>query len=125
MDKKTFNKSTAQLEAALDKDSLNSLGLEVCFAQRLRVITPFRLVLALISTMASSKVDSIADLLRGFNFLTETSTAYKAFYNRLAQPGFPLLMKEVFAHLIKQLAVETLTWDEKGPLGQFRRHYHS
>lgn len=114
------NMFAKQLEDALDRRRLNDLGRSIGFTRRLRVITPFRLIVALITTLACFKVESIADLLRGFNYQNGTSTAYKAFYNRLARPSFPVLMQKVFCHLLESLATQTLEFDEDSPLARFR-----
>ena len=71
------------LETAFCPDELNELGREVGFTRRFRVITPARLVVALVWVLGTLKVESIADLLRAFNKSTGTMTAYKAFYCRL------------------------------------------
>lgn len=109
-----------RLEGALSCDEVNDLGRSVGFVHRLRVVTPFRLVVSLVCALASFKVVSIADLLRAFNHFTGTSTAYKAFYNRLARPGFPRLMRAMLERCLSQLAVETLEFEAGTPLTRFR-----
>src|SRR5436853_259272 len=46
---------------------LNACGTEVKFCRRQRIITPFRLGLALTATCASQPVETLADFHRGFN----------------------------------------------------------
>jgi hypothetical protein len=65
---------------------LNACGKDVKFCRRQRVITPFRLGLALTATCASQRVETIADFHCGFNALFGTTLTYKAFYNQLATP---------------------------------------
>jgi hypothetical protein len=65
---------------------LNACGKDVKFCRRQRVITPFRLGLALTATCASQRVETIADFHCGFNALFGTTLTYKAFYNQLAKP---------------------------------------
>jgi len=60
---------------------LNACGTEVKFCRRQRIITPFRLGLALTATCASQPVETLADFHRGFNALWGTTITYKAFYN--------------------------------------------
>jgi len=110
----------AELEATFCSDDLNELGREVGFCQRLRVVTPARLVIALVWVLGALKVESIADLLRAFNKSTGTATAYKAFYCRLARPEFVELMKAVVERCLMRLAVETLKFDENSPFRRFR-----
>jgi len=58
---------------------LNACGKDVKFSRRTRIITPFRLGLALTATCASHRVDTLADFHRGFNALFDTTITYKAF----------------------------------------------
>src|SRR5437870_8517039 len=58
---------------------LNACGKDVKFCRRQRVITPFRLGLALTATCASQRVETIADFHCGFNALFGTTVTYKAF----------------------------------------------
>ena len=58
---------------------LNACGKDVKFSRRTRIITPFRLGLALTATWASHRVDTLADFHRGFNALFDTTITYKAF----------------------------------------------
>ncbi len=61
---------------------LNTCGKDVKFCRRTRIITPFRLGLALTATCASQRVETLADFSRSFNALFGTSITYKAFYNQ-------------------------------------------
>jgi hypothetical protein len=61
---------------------LNACGKEVKLCRRQRVITPFRLALALTATCANQRVETLADFHRGFNALFDTTMTYKAFYTR-------------------------------------------
>jgi hypothetical protein len=58
---------------------LNACGKDVKFCRRQRVITPFRLGLALTATCASQQVETIADCHGGFNALFGTTVTDKAF----------------------------------------------
>ena len=51
---------------------LNTCGTDVKFCRRQRVITPFRLGLALTAACASQRVETLADLHCGFNALWGT-----------------------------------------------------
>jgi len=91
------------LKAALGRDGVDELGRLTGQSKRLRIITPARLVFALVGAMASGTVESIADLLRAFNSQNGTTTAYKAFYNRLAHPAFPEFMRQLLCRLLGEL----------------------
>jgi hypothetical protein len=67
---------------------LNACGTAIKFCCRQRVITPFRLGLALTATCASQRVETLANLHCGFHALLGISVTYKAFYNQLAKPHF-------------------------------------
>lgn len=58
---------------------LNACGKDVKFCRRQRVITPFRLGLALTAPWARQPVETIADFHGGFNALLGTTVTSKAF----------------------------------------------
>jgi hypothetical protein len=101
------------LARALSGEDVNQLGRDTGQAKRLRTVTPHRLFLAVVSALASAHVESLADLLRAFNYQNGVTVAYKAFYNRLARVGFATFMREMFARLVERLSEQTLT-----PAGQ-------
>ena len=58
---------------------LNACGTEAKFGRRQRLITPFRLSLALTATCASQPVETLADFHRSCNAFWRTTITYKAF----------------------------------------------
>lgn len=96
------------LARALSIDEVNQLGRDTGQSERLRTITPHRLFLSTIAALAGGKVESLADLLREFNHQNAVTVAYKAFYNRLARPGFAEFMRQMLVRLIEQLSIQTL-----------------
>jgi hypothetical protein len=108
------------LARALSVDDVNQLGRETGQAQRLRTVTPHRLFLAVVSALASVHVESLADLLRAFNYQNGVQVAYKAFYNRLARVGFAAFMRGMFARLLEQLSLQTLTPEGRGAVARFK-----
>jgi hypothetical protein len=109
----------SKLEEVLSADELNALGIEKGQSVRLRVVTPHRLVLCLLAALADGQAETIADLCRTFNFQNGTTTAYKAFYNRLARPGFPAFMKAMVARLLRGLAVSVLAPADGSAVSRF------
>ena len=97
------------LAGALSVGEVNQLGRDTGQAIRLRTVTPHRLFLAVVSALASARMESIADLLRAFNQQQGVEVAYKAFYNRLARVGFARFMRAMLARLIDRLRLQTLT----------------
>ena len=107
------------LRDALSATVVDELGVELGQSERLRVVTPSRLAMALTVSLAGGKCESIADILREFNLLFDTATRYKAFYNRLARASFPLFMQELVCRLLGSLAIRTLQPSADSPLQAF------
>jgi len=108
------------LARALSVDDVNQLGRDTGQAVRLRTVTPHRLFLALVSALASGRVESLADLLRAFNHQQGVEVAYKAFYNRLARAGFARFMRGMLTRLIDRLRLDTLTPEGERAVARFR-----
>lgn len=100
-------------------DDVNQLGLETGQSERLRTVTPHRLFLSLVAGLASGTVESLADLLREFNHHNDATVAYKAFYNRLARPGFATFMRAMFDRLIERLCIQTLAPEGHSAVARF------
>ena len=99
---------------------LNACGTDVKFCRRQRVITPFRLGLALTATCASQRVETIADFHCGFNALFGTTLTYKAFYNQLAKPHFADFARTMAERLISDMTLKVLGFKKGGAFGEFR-----
>lgn len=107
------------LKSTISTAEVNALGVETGQSERLRVVTPHRLFLAVIGALGSARVESLADLLREFNHQNGTQTRYKAFYNRLARPSFSEFMRQMLGQLLRGLALKTLQPEQAGLLSQF------
>jgi hypothetical protein len=99
---------------------LNACGTDVKFCRRQRVITPFRLGLALTATCASQRVETLADWHCGFNALFETAVTYKAFYNQLAKPHFADCARILAARLISDMTLKVLGCEKGHAFSEFR-----
>jgi len=108
------------LARALSVEDVNDLGRTTGQAERLRTVTPHRLFLAIVSTLAGAKVESLADLLRAFNYQNGVHVAYKAFYNRLARLGFAAFMRGMCVRLVEQLRVQTLAPEGQRAVARFK-----
>jgi Transposase DDE domain len=104
-----LTKLSDTLARALSTDEVNQIGRDTGQAERLRTVTPHRLFLALVSTLGSGRVESLADVLRAFNYQNGVTVAYKAFYNRLARVGFAAFMQQMLTRLLAHLRLQTLT----------------
>ena len=100
---------------------LNGLGKAVRYCQRERVVTPFRLMLALVSTLCAGKVETLADIQRSFNALFGASLAYKPFHNRLAKRGFAEFMRACVERLLEKLVLDVLKVKDGQAFSEFRR----
>ena len=99
---------------------LNGCGKAVKFCRRQRVITPFRLGLALTATCASQRVETIADFHCGFNALFGTTVTYKAFYNQVAKPHFADFARTMAERLISDMTLKVLGFAKGRAFGEFR-----
>lgn len=108
------------LARALSIEDVNQLGRNTGQSERLRTITPHRLFLSTIAGLAGGKIESLADLQREFNHQNDVTVAYKAFYNRLARPGFATFMRQMFGRLIERLCIQTLAPEGHTAVSQFK-----
>jgi hypothetical protein len=110
-----------RFKRTFDELSLNALGKATRFCRREREATPYRLMLALLESFASATVDSIADIHRAFNALSERPVRYKPFHNQLAKPGFPVFMRLMLTRLLNELAGEVLRFSPDSPFARFEQ----
>ena len=115
-----LNRIGAILKQALAMPTVNDLGRVTGQARRLRTVTPHRLFLAVVSALAARRVETLADLLRVFNHQQGVRVAYKAFYNRLARPGFEAFMRAMCGGLMQDCRLQTLEPDGEQAIAQFR-----
>ena len=99
---------------------LNACGTEAKFCRRQRIITPFRLGLALTATCASQPVETLADFHRGFNALWGTTITYKAFYNQVAKPHFADFARAMTSRLIGDMTLKVLGCTKGRAFAEFR-----
>src|SRR5215813_8001310 len=99
---------------------LNACGTEAKFCRRQRIITPFRLGLALTATCASQPVETLADCHRGFNALWGTTITYKAFYNQVAKSRFADVARTMTARLIGDMTLKVLGFAKGHAFAEFR-----
>src|SRR5713101_6778679 len=99
---------------------LNACGTETEFCRRQRIITPFRLGLALTATCASQPVETVADFHRGFNALWGTTITYKAFYNQVAKSRFADFARTMTARLIGDMTLKVLGFAKGRAFAEFR-----
>lgn len=111
----------ARFKRVLSADRVNELGREVRFCHRERLITPYRLALSLLSSCATMRVETLADIQRGFNALFDTTVAYKPFHNQLAKWRFGDFMRELVGRMLERWVVRVLSAGARGAFSEFRR----
>ena len=99
---------------------LNACAKDVRFGKRQRIITPFRLGLALTTTCASQHVETIADFHCAFNAFWGTTITYKAFYNQVAKPHFADFARTMAQRLISDMTLKVLGFEKGRAFGEFR-----
>jgi|SRR2546422_8642978 len=93
-----------KFQSVLDEDVLNERGQQVGFAKRERLITPFRLGLSVVASMATQQVQTLADLHRQFNELWELESDQYLCQLRKAEGGLRGMNTAQAGDLVENLA---------------------
>src|SRR5215475_12792412 len=120
MDHEQLNMVADKFQWVFSEVLLNACGKDVKLGRRQRLLTPFRLGLALTATCASQRVETIADFHCGFNALFGTTVTYKAFYNQVAKPHFADFARTMAARLISDMTLKVLRFEKGRAFGEFR-----
>ncbi len=110
---------TRQFKRTFGEQTLNELGKLSRFCRREREITPFRLALSLIESLAEGSQKCIADVQRAFNALCGTEIQYKPFHNQLAKRQFPQFIRLLLSRLLNELACDVLQFEPSSPFARF------
>src|SRR3989442_9755870 len=108
MDRQQSTSMATKSQAVFDAYLLNSSGKQFGCAKRERLITPFRLGLSVVASMATQQVQTIADLHRQFNELWAFESDYKAFYTQLLKSRSPEFFRASLCHIMRQLTMKVL-----------------
>ncbi|MCA1602419.1 MAG: IS4 family transposase [Acidobacteria bacterium] len=111
----------AKFKRALSEGMLNELGKATRYCHRVRQLTPYRMVMTLMALFAGTRVESLADLQRGFNALFGYTMEYKPFYDQLAKREFAGFMRETARRLLETLVIRVLGMPQGGAFSEFRR----
>src|SRR5438132_7384466 len=120
MDHRQLSMVADKFQWVFSEPLLNACGKDVKFCRRQRVITPFRLGLALTATCASQRVETIADFHCGFNALFGTTVTYKAFYKQVAKPHFADFARTMTERLVSDMTLKVLRFEKGHPFTEFR-----
>ncbi|MGH8581334.1 MAG: IS4 family transposase [Gammaproteobacteria bacterium] len=111
----------AKFKQAFPEDALNDLGKATRYCHRVRQLTPYRMVMTLMSLFAGTRVESLADIQRGFNALFGYAMDYKPFYDQLSKRAFAPFMRETARRLLETLVIRVLGVASGGAFSEFRR----
>jgi hypothetical protein len=121
MDPQHFTTMANKFQSVLDEEVLNERGQELGFVKRQRLITPFRLGLSVIASMATQQVQTIADLHRQFNGLWELDTDYNAFYQQLLKSTAPEFFLDSLSDIMSHLTMKVLGFEAGEVFSEFNR----
>ena len=108
MDRQQFTTMAHKFQSVLDEKVLNERGEALGLVKRQRLVTPFRLGLSVMASIATQHVQTIADLHRQFNELWELDTDYNAFYKQLLKPAAPEFFLASLSDMMSQLTMKVL-----------------
>ena len=120
MDHGQLSMVAAKFQWVFSESLLNACGKDAKFCRRERIITPFRLGLALTATCASQRVETLADLHRGFKALFGTTVTYKAFDNQVAKSHFADFARTMTERLISDMTLKVLGFAQGRAFSEFR-----
>ena len=92
MEREKISTFAAKFKKAFSEGVLNELGKATRYCHRVRQLTPYRMVMTLMALFAGTRVESLADLQRGFNALFGYAMDYKPFYDQLAKREFAVFI---------------------------------
>lgn len=121
MDRQQFTTMANKFQAVLDEQVLNERGQALGLVQRLRLVTPFRLGLSVIGSMATQEVQTIADLHRQFNELWDLDTDYNAFYKQVDKSAAPAFFLDSLSDIMSQLSMKVLGFEAGAAFSEFNR----
>jgi Transposase DDE domain len=121
MDPQQFTTMANKFQSVLDEEVLNERGQALGFVKRQRLITPFRLGLSVMASMATQRVQTIADLHRQFNELWELDTDYNAFYKQLLKSTAPEFFLASLSDIMSQLTMRVLGFEAGAAFSEFNR----
>ena len=121
MDRQQVTIMANKFQAVLDADVLNERGKQLGFAKRKRLITPFRLGLSLMASMATQQVQTIADLHRQFNEWWQMETDYNAFHKQLDKSIAPVFFLDSLCDIMSQLSMKVLGFEAGKAFSEFNR----
>ena len=121
MDPQQLTIMATKFQSVLDATVLNERGKQLGFAERERLITPFRFALSVVASMANEQVESIADLHRQFNDLWDLDTHYRGFYDQLVKDQSPEFFRTSLCDIMGKLSMKVLGFEAGQAFSEFHR----
>jgi hypothetical protein len=121
MDPRHFSTMAHKFQSVLDEEVLNERGQALGLVKRKRLVTPFRIGLSVIASMAIQPVRTIADLHRKFNELWGLDTDYNAFYKQLDKSAAPEFFLASLSDIMSQLTMKVLGFEAGAAFSEFGR----
>jgi hypothetical protein len=121
MERQQFTTMAHKFQSVLDEEVLNERGQALGLVKRQRLVTPFRLGLSVMASMATQHVQTIAELHRQFNELWELDTDYNAFYKQLLKPAAPEFFLASLSDMMSQLTMKVLGLEAGEAFSEFDR----
>jgi len=108
------------MKQLFSSEFLNDIAGTTGFILREREITGQDLAMSLIHSLGTGKVESIADLQRDFNAVTEKSIQYKPFWNQLAKTEFPKFAMETLEQVMAAFTLQSMAAQDTRTLSRFK-----
>jgi Transposase DDE domain len=121
MDPRQVTTMANKFQAVLDEEVLNERGEALGLLKRKRLVTPFRMGLSVIASMATQHVQTIADLHRQFNELWGLDTDYNAFYKQLDKSPTPEFFLDTLSHIMNHLTMNVVGFEAGTAFSEFGR----
>ena len=121
MDPQQLTIMATKFQSVLDAAVLNERGKQLGFAERERLITPFRFALSVVASMANEQVESIAGLHRQFNDLWDLDTHYRGFYDQLVKDQSPEFFRTSLCDIMGKLSMKVLGFEAGQAFSEFNR----
>lgn len=120
MNKTELIKTATQMEQLFSSEFLKGIAGITGFVKREREITGQNLALSLIHSLGSGKIESIADLQRDFNAVTEKDIQYKPFWNQLSKKAFSAFAMETLEQTMTAVTLQSMDARDTSALSRFK-----
>ena len=121
MDPQQLTIMANKFQSVLDAAVLNERGKQLGFAERERLMTPFRFALSVVASMANEQGESIAGLHRPFNDLWDLDPHYRGFSDQLVKDQSPAFFRTSLCDIMGKLSMKVLGFEAGQAFREFNR----